>query len=48
MAYAAKNKVATVNGLGGDTIKGNRTHVRTDRWTDDGPTLVQNKYAIFF
>ena len=47
VTYAAtKFEVARSNGLGGDTLTRNvadaRTHVRTDRQTDDGLTLVQN------
>ena len=41
---ATKFEVSTSNGLGGDTFTRNvtdaRTHGRTDRRTDDGPTLV--------
>ena len=41
-----KFKVATSNGLGGDTFTRNVTDVRTDGQTDgrtdDGPTLTRN------
>ena len=47
MTYSStKFEVATSNGLGGDTFTRNvtdgRTHRRTDRRTEDGPTLTRN------
>ena len=43
VTYAAtKFEVATSNGLGGDTF------TRNVMDTDDGPTLVQNEYALLF
>ena len=48
---ATKFEVATSNRLGGDTFtrkSDGRTSARTDGQTDDGPTLVRNKYTLFF
>ena len=49
MTYStAKFEVATSYGLGGDTFTRNVMDGRTDRRTDDGPTLTQNSYTLFF
>ena len=44
---ATKFKIATSSGLGGDTFTRNVTDGRTYGQTD-GPTLVPNKYTLFF